>query len=277
MTPLLVMAKIEDNVLEFTIPEMSLTSRKGLSPSGLHMIFDFQTKTIKKAALRGEDLFGDNDKILGLMVLALTLWAHPQTHIVAEMSAREIARKNVSELEPSNRFVGPLHDGLFYGTYSPLTKEHFLTINVDKKSAIESATKIRMSHRIDKNKMQFRYFNFIMKARASIHKNIKKFNLDVNPEFLFNNIVVHSVDHHFLYQNLSKIPYWSLDGGTSLKSYFRSQVFLSVWVHHVATPLEEEKIGKLSAKDYPFYNAVYQDLKEIDQELADCILASTSF
>lgn len=271
------MAEMKDGFIEFIIPQMPLTTRKGLNISGFHLVFDIKNKTIVKSELDGENITGDNNKITSLMIVALVMWAHPQTHIVSEISAREIARKNISELEPSNRFVVALHDGLFYGPNSPLTKNHFFSMNMDKKSSIESATKIRMSHSIDKNKMQFRYFNFLMKARASVHKNIRRFNLDVNPEFLFNNIVVHSVDHHPLYQNLSKIPYWSLDGGTSLKSYFRSQAFLSVWVHHVATPLEEERIGKLSAKDYPFYNAVYQDVKKIDQELADCILASTSF
>jgi hypothetical protein len=116
-----------------------------------------------------------------------------------------------------------------------------------------------------------------LKALASVHKNIRKFNLEVNPEFLFNNIVVHSVDHHLIYQSLNKIPYWSIDGGISINSYYRSQVFISIWLHHIATPLEEERIGKLSATEYPFYHALYRDLKELDQELADCILASTSF
>lgn len=277
MTPFLVMAEMKDHCLEFTVPEMPLTSRKGLSPSGLHMVFNYKTQTIITAELRDENLLGENDKIAGLLIMALITWAHPQTHIVAEISAREIARKNIQELEPSNRFVVALHDGLIYGPSSPLAKEQFLSINIDKKSGLESSTKVRMSHNIDAQKMQFRYYNFLLKARASVHKNIRKFNLDVNPEFLFNNMVVHSVDHHFIYQNLNKIPYWSIDGGTSIISYFRSQMFISMWVHHVATPLEEEKIGKLSAKEYPFYNAVYRDVKEIDQELADCILASTSF
>ena len=90
-------------------------------------------------------------------------------------------------------------------------------------------------------------------------------------------MIVHSVDHHFLYQKLSRINGWSLDGGTSVKSYWRSQVFLAVWVRHVVSPFEEEKIGKLAARKYPFYADLYRDLAEIDQELADCILASTSF
>ncbi|MCR9288466.1 MAG: hypothetical protein NXI23_13900 [Bacteroidetes bacterium] len=227
-SPLMVMAEMHDGFIEFTIPEIPLTTMKGLNISGFHLTFDIKNKTIVKSELAGENIIGDNNKIASLMIVALVLWANPQTHIVSEISAREIARKNIPELEPSNRFVVAVHDGLFYDPNSPLTKNHFFSMNIDKKSAIESATKIKMPHRIDKNKMQFRYFNFLIKARASIHKNIRKFNLNVNPEFLFNNIVVHSVDHHLLYQNLSKIPYWSLDGGTSLRSYFRSQAFLSV-------------------------------------------------
>jgi len=68
-----------------------------------------------------------------------------------------------------------------------------------------------------------------------------------------------------------------MDGGQSIKSYWKSVMFANIWVSDLDNILEEEKIGKLSAKKYPFYNAVYNDLAKADKELADCILASTSF
>ena len=54
-------------------------------------------------------------------------------------------------------------------------------------------------------------------------------------------------------------------------------MFVNVWVSDVNSPMDQEKIGKLNPKKYPFYNEVYTELAKLDKELADCILASTSF
>lgn len=275
--PLLVMARIEGDLLEFEIPEMSLKTTKEISPATLRLIFNSASESIELAEWQGKDIRNDRGRIVSLLVITLAMWAHPQTHVAAERSAREIAEKKVLELEPSNRFVVAVHDGLLYGKISPLSSNQPLSINVNKMTGLESATQFKIPHRITPQKHRFRYYNFLIEARKILYKQVKIHGLEVNVEFLFNNMIVHSVDHHFLYLNLKKIPAWSLDGGSSIGSYWRSQMFVAVWVRHVTSPFEEEKIGKLSAKKYPFYHAVHQDLMKIDAELADSILASTSF
>ena len=115
-----------------------------------------------------------------------------------------------------------------------------------------------------------------MQARGVVATCLKKYELDASLDLLFNNMVVHSVDHHLIYQNAAK-HMWDLDGSGSLMSFWKSIMFVNVWVSDVNSPMDQEKIGKLNPKKYPFYNEVYTELAKLDKELADCVLASTSF
>lgn len=275
--PLVLMAEVNKELIGFELPNMPLQTLRGTNPGGLQLVFHVPTKSIHRAEWKGQDIKEDKGLIASLLVITLAMWAHPQTHIASEQSAREIAEKGIEVLEPSNRFVVAVHDGLFYGTISPLTKGHPLSIQVDAESGVKSAIQFKITHDLDTRKKQFRYYRFLWEARKILMQLLRTYRIAVNPEWLFNNMIVHSVDHHFLFQNLSKIDAWSLDGGARLRSYWRSQIFVAVWVRHVGSPMEPEKIGKLSAKQYPFYAALYTELKQVDKELADCILASTSF
>ncbi len=275
-SPLLLMANYEGDNIGFTIPDMPLTMNEGVNPAGLELVFNVKMKTIVSAKHQSKEILGDNGTIASLLITTLAFWAHPQTHVAAEKSAREIASKKIEGLEPSNKFVVALHYGLLYYSNSPISPNHSLSTNVNRVSGIESSTTIPLKHVFDPRKMEFRYYNFLMQSRGVVAKHLKEFELDVNLDFLFNNMVVHSVDHYLLYQNISK-EIWNMDGGQSIKSYWKSVMFANIWVSDLDNILEEEKIGKLSAKKYPFYNAVYNDLAKADKELADCILASTSF
>ena len=275
-SPFILMAKLDGEFIEFTIPNMNLENDSFLDPSDFHIKFNSVNKTIEEADWKGRDIKGDNDKIISLLVTALAFWAHPQTHIAAEKSAREISEKHVDALEPSGRFVVALHDGLLYGGKSPINGAHSLNIGGMGKSGIQSAMNTKLPHVFDPKKMQFRYYKFLMGSRMSLMKRMEEFNIDVNAEFLFNNMIVHSVDHHLLHGHLRNRT-WSMDGGTSIKSYWRSKVFSTIWVRDLSTPMIEEKIGRLNAKKHPFYNALYNDLVPMDKELANCVIASTSF
>lgn len=275
--PLMVMAELRGNLMAFEIPDMPLKTMKGINPSSLRLVFDARDKSIVEASWQGRDIRGDNGRITTLMLLTLIMWAHPQTHIAAERSAREIADKRIRALEPSNRYVVALHQGLLYGPLSPLATGQPLSINVDKETGVRTAATVRLPHNLDPEKMRFRYYRFLLEARKVLFRELRRAGLDVNAEWLFNNIVVHSVDHYLLYRNLYKISAWSLDGGTGLRSYWRSQVFLAVWVRHVTSPFEREKIRGFSREKHGFYRSLHAGLVEIDRELADCILASTSF
>lgn len=275
--PLIIMAERKGDQLEIRVPEIPLRTNVGLNPSGFHLVVNSQTHRVEVAEWKGEDLLGDSGRILTLMLVALVMWAHPQTHRLAEMSAREIANKQVEVLEPSNRFVVALHHGLLYGDFSPLANNTAMSINVDAKSGVKAASTVPMKHVIENGKMEFRYYRFLWEGRRILMRLMKQYGLDVNAEALFNNMLVHSVDHYFLYKRMKGQRAWSFDGGDGIRSYWRSQMFITVWVRQVSSPFLHEKISRMNAKKYPFYHALYQQLAQVDVELANCILASTSF
>ena len=179
-SPLLIMANMKGSHLEITIPDMPLRTMKGLNPASLRIVFDHEKKSIEEATWQGKDILEDKEKIATLMLVSLVMWAHPQTHVAAEMSAREIARKKIEKLEPSNRFVVALHQGLLYNQYSPLATGQPLSINVDKESGVAAATQVRMPHKFHKEKHQFRYYRFLLTARKILFKHLKAHGLEVN-------------------------------------------------------------------------------------------------
>jgi hypothetical protein len=274
--PLLMIAKLDGDLLSFTTPEMPANDKTFLDPSNFTLVVDVKNKNVHSASWKGNDLNGDYGKIMSLLIAMLIIWVHPQTHVASELSAREIAKKNLEHLEPSNRFVLALHDGLLFSKHSPLTQNNPLFINVDRQFVIDCAINLKMPHIFDPNKMQFSYYRYLIEARGILIGKLKKYDLDVQPDLLFNNMIVHSIDHYLLYKHLSGCI-WSMDGQDTNESYWRSQVFSKVWVRDLETPLQKERIRKLNRKKYPFYGELYDELKPLNKELSDCILASTSF
>lgn len=277
---LLVVAQIskDGKILELTIPDnIPLTTMAGIKPAGLKLHFDIDSKKITFAHWNHKEVKGDNDLLACFVVLLIIGWGHPQSHILAEKSAREIAQKNIKILEPSSRYVLALHEGLMYSPISPIDEEnHFFSSMVIRQTMIDSAF-VRIPHVLSKDKMNFRYYNFLYKSRGILMRYIAKYGIDVNGEYLFNNMIVHSVDHYLAYKHIGKFKSWTMDGSKSILSYFRAKVFWAIWLPDYETFIEKQRIKKMDAKKYPFYHDLYHDLLAVDKEFANCILASTSF
>ena len=274
--PLLLVSKFDGDLLSVTTPKMPISDLTDLDPSNFHMVLNIKTKKVDSAVWNGENLENDYGMIFSLLMATLIVWVHPQTHVASEMSAREIAKKKIEALEPSNRFVLALHDGLLYSSRSPLSSNHTLCINIDRQFVINTAVELRMPHNLNPDKMQFLYYRYLMESRAILIEKLKKYNLNVQPDFLFNNMIVHSIDHYLLYKHLSTCI-WSMDGSDTNDSYWQSQIFSTVWVSDLESPFQKERIRKLSQKKFPFYKDLYTELVPLDKELSNCILASTSF
>lgn len=274
--PFLMISKFDGDLLRFTSPKMPSSDSTVLDPSNFELVLNVEKKGIESAAWNGKNISEDYGLILSLVNAMLIIWVHPQTHVASELSAREIANKKIDALEPSNRFVLALHDGLLYSKHSPLKEKHPLHINVDRQFVINAAVNLKMPHVFDSKKMQFRYYRYLMEARGILIEKLKKHELEVHPDLLFNNMVVHSIDHYLLYKNLKSLI-WSMDGKDTNESHWRSQVFSTVWVSDLESIWQKERIKKLNSKKYPFYRDLYNDLLPLDKELSNCILASTSF
>jgi hypothetical protein len=170
----------DGQTLELAVPkELPLETMAGYKPAGLVLRLDIDTRSIVFAHWNGQDLLHDNDLIACFVVLLIIGWGHPQSHILSEKSAREIAKKEVRILEPSSRYVLPLHQGLLYSSISPIDEaDHFFSSQVVRQSMIDSAF-FPIPHHLDRRKVQFRYFNFLYRARMILIQQVAKYQLDI--------------------------------------------------------------------------------------------------
>lgn len=269
---------VDNKQLVFEAPaNIPLETLAGFKPAGLQIQLDIAQKKIINAQWNDQQIKGDNDLIACFIVQLILHWGHPQSHALSERSAREIANKQVKALEPSHRYVTALHSGLLYSSISPIHQtDHFFSTMAKRDTMLESI-RIPIPHILDRNKTQFKYYYFLYKSRCALVKCLAKHKIDVNPEYLFNNMIIHSLDHYLSYKYLGKMKAWTMDGSKSIASYFRAKVTWAIWTPDYESWIESQRIGKLNPHKYPFYHDLYKELVVIDAEMADSILASTSF
>ena len=120
--------------------------------------------------------------------------------------------------------------------------------------------------------MQFRYFNFLFKARKVTFELVKKHQIAINPEYVFNNVVLHSVDH-YSYSDILKYVDFPF-GGCDLRGYCNAIVFIWLWTMPIGSFFRNECI---STSNKPFYKELYSKCAVIDKDYADHMFYSTSF
>eukprot|EP00961_Rhodomonas_salina_P221877 3000286-Rhodomonas_salina.1 len=295
-TSLVLLVRVSDDVLLADIripqelplsqhyPDHSVCSGLNYPPEGLHVAFDVRTKTILRAETQGREVQGQNhitrnEILMCAFLTTLSQWLHPVSHVAAEKSAREIAEKQVEMLEPSSRFVESLHEGLLHGWLSPIARmDHPLHSGWDVDLLLETM-KLHPTppHKLVSRKAEIApVFRFYREANRVVSLLIKTYGLGVNPEWLFLNAVLHSVDRYETYKALAAIPgTWSLDGTGSLRSYFKHLVFTFFWLEASTNPFEPEYVRDLSG--IPFYRDLYDALEFVDAERANQMLSSCSF
>ena len=288
-TPTCLMARLSEDgsTLSLSIPvELNFAEQYGGAPGALaaealELCFATETGAILSATSRGAAVQGQgrvsrNGVLVSALTAILTSWAHPTSHRMAERSAREIARKGIEVLEPSARFVTSLHAGLIHGGASPVAlRRHPLHIDIQLDVGMKNVEAWPVPpHDLDPRKMRYPYFRFIMSGNGLIRRLVRKHGLDVAPEPLFHNLVMHAADHQGLYGALHVLPPWSWDGSGSLGSYFRAVMFTEMWVMPRHNPLETERVCELEGA---FYRELYEGLAEVDEWWARQMVSSCSF
>jgi hypothetical protein len=274
-SPLLIAGTLNDYVFHLKIPDdLTLETSAGIRPAGLALQINVNTHTIMSAQWQNQSLVNQPQLLWSLLIQLQIHWAHPQTHQLSELSARQIAHEKIVLLEPSQRYVNALHDGLLYASNSPIAEDQLFTSSV-KRASLFSGLLTELPHNIDSQKQHFHYYNFLWHARGLLVNLVRKHNLEINSEYLFHNLIIHSVDHYFAYKSQQPLNSWSLDGSMSIRSHLQSVIFRSLWVRDNECRLIPQRIKYFQRN--PFYGELYQALAKIDKPIADNILCSTSF
>lgn len=232
-------------------------------------------KKLEKADIKDKRL--RNELVLTGLALASATWTHTPIHISSEKCARAIA-KNPSELksiQESGRFTVALHDGLLFGAMSPAPVDgckSILTAGFNEEDTFEYSRNKKIIHDLDPRKMQFRYFKFLYEARMAMIQLVKKHEIKISPELMFNNMIVHSVDHYSYSEILKNVDFPL--GGNGLGAYLNAMTFLWVWIMPIGSIFRDECI---STSKKPFYKQLYEKCAAVDKDYADNIFYSTSY
>jgi hypothetical protein len=254
--------------------------------SGLTLVMDVPSRTIESATIEVEGIRQDvtetpgvsrNEILMSALAVAHAAWCHTTSHCLAEASAREIGSKQISVLEPSSRFTVSLHEGLLWAPYSAISLEDqplHVGMHIE---ALRKACRVIPTPQHDLNPRKaemFPMFRFWMTGHELLRRLVKKYELDVSSEALFQNLVLHSPDHCALFRTLTAPPLWSFDGSGTLRSYVRTYVFNHFWLLPLFNPFEPERVSEMT---HPFYQKLYQGLSADNPERADELVTSCSF
>ena len=220
-----------------------------------------------------------NEVLVAALRCILSHWLHPTIHVAAEKNALEIQAKKIQALEPSAHFVSSLHEGLLHGPLSPLStailNPLFCGTGSQSKLVRDCYEFPVPPHYFAPEKNQFEFYNFTMKSRVVIYQLVRDHNLDVDPECLFLNLILHGIDHDGLYEVLNELPLFSIDGTGSMSSYWQAFIFTHAWLKHVDNPLNSDLLSAHLEK--PFYRELYSHLKAINPKLSERIVVSCCF
>jgi hypothetical protein len=253
---------------------------------GLLIVFDVHTKSIKQATggngepvqHRGKE-GSRNAQLMSMLNMFVSMCIHPTCHASSERSAKEIGENKVTALEPSSRFVFSLHQGLFHEKLAPLADNYAgITSSPGGLKTIRRNMKNNPvpPHNLDGRKAKISpFYDWLSQGHGIIHKLVKKHRLNVNAEYLFQNIVVHSVDHYSCYSALKCMEgRFGFNGSMSLKDLFCAYVYINFWLLPVLNPFESELVGKQS---HPFYQELYEKMSKVNPDFAGKMLTSCSF
>ena len=92
--------------------DLGIRMLNGFCPAGLHVVMHIGSRSLIKATLPSDPTERlSNALVFSSLAFALTTWVHPQIHIAAEKSAREIAQKPF-ELDPVRESSSYVHETL---------------------------------------------------------------------------------------------------------------------------------------------------------------------
>ena len=273
----------------FSVPTQAPTFIRILNcdVNKLMICFDIQTMQILHSSIdiHFEEKTDDNTRfvrrnevLIAALRIILAHWVHPTIHIASEKCAIEIQHKRIEALEPSSHFVSALHEGLLHpSSFGPLMAySPFFVETLDPKYLVSNClTYMTPPHQLSLEKNQFEFYDFTIKARKIVFELVQKYCLDVEPENVFLNSVLHGLDHDQSYAVLHDLPLISIDGTGSIVSYWRTFCFIHLWLKHRDNPLCSDLIYNHTYK--AFYNDLYLSIYSIHPGFANKMVISCCF
>ena len=253
---------------------------------GLHIVFDIQTKSIKRTTGGNGEPVQDrkkclmrNAQLVSMLNMHLSLCVHPASHAASKRSAKEIGEKKVIALEPSSRFVFGLHEGLFHGKFSPLADNY---VGITSSPGCLNCVRYNIEHHpvpphnLDSRKAKISpLYNWMLQGHDIFYKLVRKHKLNVNPEGLFQTIVVHSTDHYSAYGVLKSMEgRFGFHGTSLLQDMFCTYTYFNFWMLPALNPFESELVCNQS---HPFYQELYEKMSKVNPELARKMITTCSF
>ncbi|KAH9251922.1 hypothetical protein BASA81_010126 [Batrachochytrium salamandrivorans] len=221
---------------------------------------------------------GRNEVLLMALRNLNSLWVHPTIHVACERNALEIQTKRVHELEPSCHFVSSLHDGLLHGPIGPLAIQSPLYAGGGSpQQVVNNAHAYPFPpHVLDERKMRFPTYQFLVAGRKEVFRLVREHQLQVDPELLFLNIIMHELDHEAVFEVLAATPLCSATGSGSLWSCWQNHCFVHVWVQHWDNPTSSDLV--LNHLDHhDFYNQLYHRLVAVNPIRAQQMVVGCCF
>jgi hypothetical protein len=283
-TSLVILGRFENGefIFEMTPSRCPLFKAVGdCDPSSLKIRFRGtyiqEATSLANGTIQGNQYVSRNEILISSLRYILSNWLHTTAHVAAEKSALEIQEKRIQELEPSAHFVTSLHEGLLHGLFSPLNPMSpiYCGQGGPDKMLSDCLASPMPNHIIQHEKNVLEVYEFLMFARCAIFKLVRKYNLPVDSENLFLNIILHGIDHEMCYRVLSELPLISIDGSGSLWSWWQSYNFVHIWLRHVDNPWSSDLL--VNHLQYPFYRELYESLSKINKPLANEIVVCCSF
>ena len=203
----------------------------------------------------------------------VSLVVHPKCHYISDKSVIEIKKKGLKILDRSTWSTLEIHYALLNSTVSPLYSNSYL-MRTSPLELIENSRKLDDVHLFlkCKNLPNSQFLSFLSKGRTALLQLIKLYELDVDPEGLFNSILVHSTDHFLTYKYSAGLLFTA--NGKSPLSYLRSLVYRFMFVKETINPFESNLLYSI---DEPFYRDLYSQLVLIDPEISSHITASLMY
>ena len=215
----------------------------------------------------------DTEEMLAILLILVSLVVHPKCHYISDKSVIEIKKKGLKILDRSTWSTLEIHYALLNSTVSPLYSNSYL-MRTSPLELIENSRKLDDVHLFlkCKNLPNSQFLSFLSKGRTALLQLIKLYELDVDPEGLFNSILVHSTDHFLTYKYSAGLLFTA--NGKSPLSYLRSLVYRFMFVKETINPFESNLLYSI---DEPFYRDLYSQLVLIDPEISSHITASLMY
>ncbi len=225
---------------------------------------EFTAREVRTFELNGEALDDPGDMV-SVLVVFLSCGIHTKSHVMGERSVQEIRRKRIKALRRSTWSTLSTDHAVLNSPFSPI-RSRFYGFHMDVDSLIaESKNRDTVEHHVLRGAPPpSQFLSFLVRGRAVLARHLAAHDLDVNPECLFNAMLVHPVDHYLAFRTLADVRFSISDRKTPSK-VFGAFMFRHLFLRGVLNPIAP---NLLSTIDEPFYRDLYRDLVALDPELA---------